>query len=113
MTSTNLLHTSYNEQKMTVFIGRSVEMDRQSTIILDVLSNWYALKRGTFLVLEATQEYENSGNYDRVQGKYLPVIRRHILWNDVFLSEDNGYYQRLWKTIKDYGWFWTIIERLL
>nr|DAT19895.1 MAG TPA: hypothetical protein [Caudoviricetes sp.] len=37
------------------------------------------LKRGTFLVLEDIQEYENSGNYTQAQGKYLPVIRRHIL----------------------------------
>ena len=39
------------------------------------------LKRGTFLVLEVVQEYENSGNYTQAQGKYLPVIRRGI-WND-------------------------------
>jgi len=90
-----------------------MKMDRQSIIILDVLSNWYALRRGTFLVIEAIREYENSGKWVRVQGKYFPVIRRYILWNDGFLSEDNDHYQRLWKTIKDYGWIWTIIERLL
>ena len=47
------------------------------------------LKEDIFLVLEAIQEYENSGNYTQAQGKYLPVIRRHILENDGFLSEDN------------------------
>ena len=61
------------------------------------------LKRGTFLALEIAREYENSGKWIRVQGKYLPVIRRHILFNDGFLSEDNDYFQGLWKTIKDCG----------
>ena len=48
------------------------------------------LQEGTFLVLEVVQEYENSGNYAQAQEKYLPVIRRHILEDDGFLSEDNG-----------------------
>ena len=47
------------------------------------------LKRGTFLALEIAREYENSGNYTQAQGKYLPVIRRHILWDYGLLSEDN------------------------
>ena len=51
------------------------------------------LRRGTFLVLEVIQEYENSGNYTRVQGKYLPVIRRHIFEDYGFLSEDNDDYR--------------------
>ena len=34
------------------------------------------LKRGTFLALETIQEYENSGKYVRMQGKYLSLIRR-------------------------------------
>nr|DAS62299.1 MAG TPA: hypothetical protein [Ackermannviridae sp.] len=33
------------------------------------------LKEGTFLVLEMVQEYENSGEYIRAQGKYLPLIQ--------------------------------------
>ena len=67
------------------------------------------LKRCTFLVLEVIREYENSGNYTRVQGKYLPVIRRGILENDGFLSEDNGLFRRIMrgssktmKTMTDY-----------
>ena len=48
------------------------------------------LKEGTFLVLEIAREYENSGNYTQMQGKYLPVIRRGILEDYGFLSEDNG-----------------------
>ena len=71
------------------------------------------LKEGIFLVLEVVQEYENSGNYTQAQGKYLPVIRRHILLDYVFLSEDNGslsiIFQGLWedfeglsKTIADH-----------
>ena len=48
------------------------------------------LKEGTFLVLEVIQEYENSGNYGQVQGKYFPVIRRGILGDHGFLSEDNS-----------------------
>ena len=49
------------------------------------------LKEGTFLVLEAIQEYENSGDHTRVQGKYQGKPRRHILegyalcgsWEDI------------------------------
>ena len=37
------------------------------------------LRRGTFLVLEDIWEYENSGDYTRVQGKYQGKPRRHIL----------------------------------
>ena len=48
------------------------------------------LKRGTFLVLEDIQEYENSGDHIQAQGKYLPVIRRGILEDYGFLSGDNG-----------------------
>ena len=48
------------------------------------------LREGTFLVLEVVQEYENSGDHTQAQGKYLPVIRRHILEDHGFLSEDNG-----------------------
>ena len=58
------------------------------------------LKEGTFLVLEIVQEYENSGKWVRVQGKYLPVIRRGIIENDGFLSGDNDHFEVLWK---DYG----------
>ena len=47
------------------------------------------LKRGTFLVLEVIQEYENSGNYTQAQGKYLPVIRRVLLSNDGLIMKDN------------------------
>ena len=36
------------------------------------------LKEGTFLVLEIAREYENSGNYTRVQGKYQGKPRRGI-----------------------------------
>ena len=87
--------------KMAVFEQLWLESDRQETIVhyqslfKDVLSNLYALKRGTFLVLEVVQEYENSGDCTQMQGKYLPVIRRHILENGGFLSEDNDYYQIL------------------
>ena len=48
------------------------------------------LKEGTFLVLEIAREYENSGKWVRVQGKYQGKPRRVFLWNDGFLSEDNG-----------------------
>ena len=51
------------------------------------------LKEGTFLDLEDIQEYENSGKWVRVQGKYQGKPRRHILRDDGFLSEDNGYFQ--------------------
>ena len=65
------------------------------------------LQEGTFLVLEVVQEYENSGDHTRVQGKYLPVIRRHILRDYGFLSEDNGWLSTIFedhqKTLKDYG----------
>ena len=60
------------------------------------------LKEGTFLALEIAQEYENSGKWIRVQGKYLPVIRRGILGDYGLLSEDNGYSQGLWKTMTDH-----------
>ena len=95
---------------MVVFIGRSTKMDRWETIVHysslseDVLSNWYALKEGIFLVLEVIQEYENSGKWVRMQGKYLPVIRRHILGDYGLSSGDNDHHQRLWKAIKDKGW---------
>ena len=55
------------------------------------------LKEGTFLVIEIAQEYENSGKWVRVQGKYLPVIRRGILEDYGFLSEDNDCYRGLWE----------------
>ena len=55
------------------------------------------LKEGTFLVLEMVQEYENSGNCIRMQGKYLPVIRRGILLQYGLPSGDNDYCGRLWK----------------
>ena len=97
------LFLSEDPWKMAVFEQLWLESDRQETIVhysslfKDVLSNWYTLKRGTFLVLEMTREYENSGDCTQMQGKYLPVIRRGILENGRFLSEDNDYYQRLWK----------------
>ena len=53
------------------------------------------LKEGTFLVLEVIQEYENSGKWVRMQGKYLPVIRRHILGDYGLSSGDNDHHQRL------------------
>ena len=37
------------------------------------------LKRGTFLALEIAQEYENSGKWVRVQGKYQGKPRRGII----------------------------------
>ena len=48
------------------------------------------LKEGTFLVLETIQEYENSGKWIRMQGKYQGKPRRVFLSNSGFLSEDNG-----------------------
>ena len=48
------------------------------------------LKEDTFLALEIAREYENSGKWVRVQRKYLPVIRRGILWDYGLSSEDNG-----------------------
>lgn len=36
------------------------------------------LKRGTFLDLEDIQEYENSGDHIRAQGKYQGKPRRGI-----------------------------------
>ena len=36
------------------------------------------LKEGTFLALGTIQEYENSGDYTRVQGKYQGKPRRGI-----------------------------------
>ena len=75
------------------------------------------LKEGTFLVLEMTREYENSGKWVRVQGKYLPVIRRGILWDYGLLSGDNRQpliiSKDYGKTIKDYdnsGRLWKIID---
>ena len=44
---------------------------------------------GTFLVLEAIQEYENSGKWIRMKGKYLSLIRRHILLNGGLSSGNN------------------------
>ena len=58
------------------------------------------LKEGTFLALGAIQEYENSGKWVRTQGKYLPVIRRGILWYYGLSSEDNGLFPRI---MEDYG----------
>ena len=58
--------------------NRKTMGDNQKTIERQWLK-MIELKRGTFLVLGTIQEYENSGNYDQAQGKYLPVIRRHIL----------------------------------
>ena len=46
------------------------------------------------------QEYENSGKWVRMQGKYLPVIRRVPLNDYGLLSEDNGLCRMI---IKDYG----------
>ena len=71
------------------------DCERLFSIIIKVVE----LRRGTFLALEAIQEYENSGKWIKMQGKYLPVIRRGILLNDGFLSEGNDYFQGLWKTV--------------
>ena len=79
-------------------LSLSSHIDQFPVIILKI--GWKVfliceLKEGTFLVLEIAREYENNGNWIRVQGKYLPVIRRHILGDYGLLSEDNGYFQRL------------------
>ena len=57
------------------------------------------LKRGTFLVLEAIQEYENSGKCIRMQGRYQGKPRRGILWDYGSSYEDNRLFRMI---IKDY-----------
>ena len=52
------------------------------------------LKRGTFLVLEVIQEYENSGDHTQDQGKYLSLIRRVFSHLKNF-SVTNKYFQPL------------------
>ena len=127
-----------NEWLSTIFQGLSedfeglskimTDYERLSMIIKGLMKDnqrqWLRiieLKEGTFLVLEAIQEYENSGNYTRAQGKYLPVIRRHILRDYGLLSEDNGLlstifedYQKTlkdyWKTMIDHKWQSKIIK---
>lgn len=49
------------------------------------------LKRGTFLDLEDIQEYENSGDNTRVQGKYQGKPRRGI-WEGYDLLATFGEY---------------------
>ena len=75
------------------------------------------LKEGTFLVLEMIQEQENSGDYVQVQGKYLPVIRRGILLNSGFLSEDNGslsiIFQGLWKDFEGLWKTMAVYQRII
>ena len=58
-----------------------VNNGKQSRIIKGLLRQWFwiiELKEGTFLALEDIQEYENSGDHTRVQGRYQGKPRRGI-----------------------------------
>ena len=72
----------------------TMEDNRGSSMIIEdclaTIAKVAELKEGTFLVLEVVQEYENSGNCIRMQGKYQGEPMRVLLWDYGFLSEDNG-----------------------
>ena len=58
-----------------------VNNGKQSMIIKWLLRQWFwiiELKEDTFLDLEDIQEYENSGDHTRVQGRYQGKPRRGI-----------------------------------
>ena len=71
----------------------TMEDNRGSSMIIEdclvTIAKVAELKEGIFLVLEMVQEYENSGNCIRMQGKYQGKPRRVFLSNSEFLSEDN------------------------
>ncbi len=58
-----------------------IDNGKQSRIIKELSRQWskmVELKEGTFLDLEDIQEYENSGDHIRAQGKYQGKPRRGI-----------------------------------
>ena len=60
------------------------------------------LKEGTFLALEAIQEYENSGDHIRAQGKYQGKPRRGIWEGYGLLATFGGYWFSIsWKILID------------
>ena len=60
------------------------------------------LKEGTFLVLEDIQEYENSGDHTRVQGKYQGKPRRGIREGYDLLATFGEYWFSIsWKILID------------
>ena len=60
------------------------------------------LKGGTFLALGAIQEYENSGDHTRVQGRYQGKPRRGI-WDgyDLLATFGEYWFNISWKILID------------